>query len=71
MNQAIHHLDMMTWLLGPVKSLVAIKRRLVKIETEDVGSVILEFKNGVLGTMEASTALRPKNLDNSILTILV
>jgi UDP-N-acetyl-2-amino-2-deoxyglucuronate dehydrogenase len=67
MNQAIHHLDMMTWLLGPVKSLVAIiKRRLVKIETEDVGSVILEFKNGVLGTMEASTALRPKNLENSI-----
>jgi len=67
MNQAIHHLDMMTWLLGPVKSLVAIiKRRLVKIETEDVGSVLLEFKNSVLGTIEASTALRPKNLENSI-----
>ncbi len=67
MNQAIHHLDMMTWLMGPVKSVSAvIKRRLVKIETEDTGSAILEFKNGVIGTIEASTAIRPKNLENSI-----
>lgn len=67
MNQAIHHLDMMTWLLGPVRSVTAvIKRRLVKIETEDVGTAILEFKNGCLGTIEASTAVRPKNLENSV-----
>ena len=67
MNQGIHHLDLMTWLLGPINSLVAIiKKRLVKIETEDVGTAILEFKNGALGTIEVSTALRPKNLENSI-----
>lgn len=67
MNQGIHHLDMMTWLMGPVNSLVAmIKKRLVKIETEDVGTSVLEFKNGVLGTIEVSTALRPQNFENSI-----
>lgn len=67
MNQGIHHLDMMSWLLGPVKSLVAIiKRKLVDIETEDSGSAILEFKNGAIGTIEVSTALRPINLENSI-----
>ena len=67
MNQAIHHLDIMTWLMGSVKSLTAIiKRRLVNIETEDSGSAIIDFKNGILGTIEASTALRPKNLENSV-----
>jgi UDP-N-acetyl-2-amino-2-deoxyglucuronate dehydrogenase len=67
MNQGIHHLDMMTWLMGPVNSLVAmIKKRLVKIQTEDVGTSILDFKNGVLGTIEVSTALRPQNFENSI-----
>ena len=67
MNQGIHHLDLMTWLIGPVKSINAmIKRRLVKIESEDFGSATLEFKNGVIGNIEVSTALRPKNLENSI-----
>ena len=67
MNQGIHHLDMMTWLMGPVNSLIAmIKKRLVKIQTEDVGTSILDFKNGVLGTIEVSTALRPQNFENSI-----
>ena len=67
MNQAIHHIDMMQWLLGPVHSLTAlIKKRLVKIETEDLGMAILEFKNGILGNIEVSTAIRPKNLENSI-----
>ena len=70
MNQAIHYIDMMNWLMGPVKSLTAlIKKRLVKIETEDVGAAILEFKNGVLGVIEASTAVRPKNIEGSV-TIL-
>jgi len=67
MNQAIHHLDMIIWLMGSVKSVsAAIKRRLAKIETEDVGVATIEFKNGVLGIIEASTAVRPKNLENSI-----
>jgi len=70
MKQGIHHIDMISWLLGPIKSVTAIiKRRLVKIETEDTGSAILDFKNGVLGTIEVSTSIRPKNLENSI-TIL-
>lgn len=67
MNQGIHHLDMIYWLLGPIKSLSAlIKRKLVKTETEDIGSVIVEFKNNILGTIEVSTAVRPKNLENSV-----
>ena len=39
---------------------------LVDIETEDTGVVILRFKNGALGVIEATTATRPKDLEGSI-----
>lgn len=66
-NQASHHLDLMLWLNGEVKSIYAYsKRSLAKIECEDTVIAILKFKNGSLGCIEATTAARPDNLEGSI-----
>ena len=39
---------------------------MVNIETEDTAIVTLKFKNGALGIIEATTAIRPKDLEGSI-----
>lgn len=67
MNQAIHDLDLMLWLMGPVESVQAMAAtRLRKIETEDVAAAVVQFQNGALGVIEAATTIYPKNLEESI-----
>ncbi|MFE8701702.1 Gfo/Idh/MocA family protein [Cytobacillus sp. FJAT-54145] len=67
MNQAIHDLDLMLWLMGPVESVQAMAAtRLRKIETEDVAAAVVQFKNGALGVVEAATTIYPKNLEESL-----
>lgn len=67
MNQAIHDLDLMLWLMGPVESVQAMATtRLRKIETEDVAAAVVQFKNGALGVIEAATTIYPKNLEESL-----
>jgi predicted dehydrogenase len=66
-NQAGHHIDMLTWFMGSVESVMAAaSTRLVKIECEDTGAAILKFNSGALGIIEATTAARPKDLEGSI-----
>lgn len=68
-NQAIHHIDLLRWLVGDVESLSAISAtQLVNTEVEDTACAILRFKNGALGAIEATTAARPlsKDLEASI-----
>lgn len=66
-NQASHHIDILLWMMGEVESVMAkTVTRLVKIEAEDTGVVILKFRNGALGIIEATTAARPKDLEGSI-----
>jgi len=66
-NQASHHIDMLTWFMGPVKSVMAVGvTRLVNIECEDTGAAILRFTNGAIGIIEVTTATRPKDLEGSI-----
>lgn len=66
-NQASHHVDMLNWLVGEVKSVSAQGiRALAKIESFDTVIVNLKFKNGALGVIEATTATRPKDLEGSI-----
>ena len=63
-NQAIHHIDLLRWLAGDVESLSAISAtQLVKAEVEDTACVILKFRSGALGVIEATTAARPLNRD--------
>ncbi len=66
-NQAIHHVDMLQWMMGSVESVFAYSStRLVNIEAEDTAVVSLKFANGALGTIEATTATRPTDLEGSI-----
>lgn len=66
-NQASHHIDLLEWMMGDVLSVFAkSKTALANIETEDTAVVLLKFKNGALGLIEATTAIRPKDLEGSI-----
>lgn len=66
-NQASHHIDLLTWMMGDVESVMAkIATRLVDIEVEDTGTAILKFRNGALGIIEATTAARPIDLEGAI-----
>ncbi len=64
MNQAIHSVDLLLWLMGPVKSVSAMTalRAHERIEVEDAATAILEFESGALGTIEATTAAYPGTL---------
>ena len=66
-NQASHHLDMLTWMMGDVEKVFGFgATQLVKIEAEDTAVSTLKFRNGGLGVIEATTATRPKDLEGSI-----
>lgn len=66
-NQASHHVDMLTWFMGPVESVHArSSRSLVDIEAEDTAVATLRFTNGALGVIEATGATRPKDLEGSL-----
>ena len=66
-NQASHHVDLLEWMMGDVESVFAKSRTaLVDIEAEDTAVVLLKFRNGALGVIEATTATRPKDLEGSI-----
>lgn len=66
-NQASHHVDLLEWMMGDVESVFAKSTTaLVAIEAEDTAVVLLKFKSGALGLIEATTAARPKDLEGSI-----
>jgi len=61
MNQAIHQIDLLRWLMGPVEQVSAMWQlgALHKIESEDVVNALLRFSNGATGVIQASTAMWP------------
>lgn len=66
-NQASHHVDLLEWMMGDVTSVFAMSRTaLADIEAEDTAVVLLRFRNGALGVIEATTATRPKDLEGSV-----
>jgi UDP-N-acetyl-2-amino-2-deoxyglucuronate dehydrogenase len=67
MNQSIHHIDALQWLIGDVESVFAYTATLAhQMEAEDTGVAVLKFKNGALGTVEGSTVTYPQNLEGSV-----
>lgn len=68
MNQSIHHIDALQWLVGvPVKSVFAYTATLAhQMEAEDAGVVVVKFENGALATIEGSTVTYPQNLEASV-----
>jgi UDP-N-acetyl-2-amino-2-deoxyglucuronate dehydrogenase len=61
MNQGVHYVDQLRWAMGPVKSVTATMatRAHERIEVEDVVTASIEFENGAVGTLLASTAMYP------------
>jgi UDP-N-acetyl-2-amino-2-deoxyglucuronate dehydrogenase len=60
MNQGIHTVDLLLWLLGGVHSVCARTRTaLHDIEVEDTAVACLEFDSGAVGTLEAATSAYP------------
>ncbi|WP_085522158.1 Gfo/Idh/MocA family protein [Tuberibacillus sp. Marseille-P3662] len=67
MNQAIHNLDLLVWLMGDVEEVFSMDAtRLRDIEAEDVSTGIVRFKNGALGVIEAATTIYPTNLEETL-----
>jgi UDP-N-acetyl-2-amino-2-deoxyglucuronate dehydrogenase len=61
MNQAIHNVDLLYWLMGEVDTITALTATLAheRIEVEDTAVAALRFKNGALGVIEAATSAFP------------
>ncbi len=60
MNQGIHSIDLLQWLLGPVRTVYAYTDTLAhRMETEDVAVAVLRFDNGALGTLAGTTGAYP------------
>jgi UDP-N-acetyl-2-amino-2-deoxyglucuronate dehydrogenase len=60
MNQAIHTVDLVQWLFGPVARVSSVvATRIHDIEVEDTAAAVIEFSSGAIGTIEASTSLFP------------
>lgn len=66
-NQASHHIDLMRRVMGvPIEVYAVGKKHLSKIQCEDTVLVIVKFKGGKTGIIEATTATRPKDIEGSI-----
>ncbi len=60
MNQGIHGVDMLDWLMGGIHSVTACCQNLCwNIEVEDTAVVLVKFKNGAVGTIECCTTAYP------------
>lgn len=67
LNQAIHQIDAFFWLMGPIDELYGMTAtRLRNIETEDVGTAVMRFANGALGTLDAAITVYPTSLEEGI-----
>ena len=60
MNQAIHTVDLIQWMFGPIRRVSAsVATRVHDIEVEDTAAAVFEFTNGAIGTIEATTSVYP------------
>jgi predicted dehydrogenase len=62
MNQGVHTVDLLVWLLGPPTEVSAYTGRLAheRIEVEDVAVATVRFASGALGVLHATTAAYPE-----------
>lgn len=61
MNQGIHNVDLLLWLMGPVTHISGFTATLAheRIEVEDTAVACLRFANGALGVIQATTSVHP------------
>ena len=69
MNQCIHNIDLLRWMLGDdIIEVVGMTDRLNHryIEAEDLGIALVRFANGSYGIIEGTTDIYPKNLEETL-----
>lgn len=69
MNQCIHGIDLLRWMMGnEVESIYGVTRQQFHhyLEAEDVGMAVVRFKNGAIATIEGTTNVYPKNLEETL-----
>ena len=69
MNQCIHGIDLLRWMLGDeVEEVYGQTRQQFHdyLECEDVGLAVLKFKNGAIATVEGTVNVYPKNLEETL-----
>ncbi len=60
MNQGVHGIDLLQWIMGDIESVYARNAALARdIEVEDTAVVNLKFKNGAFGVIEGTTSVYP------------
>lgn len=69
MNQCIHGIDLLRWMLGnDVDTVYGVTRQQQHhyLEAEDVGMAVVTFKNGAVATIEGTTNVYPQNLEETM-----
>lgn len=69
MNQCIHGIDLLRWMMGDeiVEVYGKTKQQFHNyLEAEDLGMAVVTFKNGAIGTIEGTTNVYPKNLEETL-----
>ncbi len=69
MNQCIHGIDLLRWMMGDeIDEIYGITQQRFHdyLEAEDVGMAVVKFKNGAIGTIEGTTNVFPKNLEETL-----
>jgi predicted dehydrogenase len=61
MNQAIHNVDLLLWLMGSATHVSGFTATLAhdRIEVEDTAVAVIRFKSGALGVIRATTSVHP------------
>jgi len=62
MNQGVHGIDLLLWIMGDVESVYARTDHLVRdIAVEDTAVALLRYKNGAWGVVEGTTSVNPES----------
>ena len=69
MNQCIHGIDLLRWMMGDeVEEVYGVTNQKFHdyLECEDIGMAVVKFKNGAVGTIEGTTNVYPRNLEETL-----
>ena len=69
MNQCIHGIDLLRWMMGDeVEEVYGVTKQQFHdyLQCEDVGMAVVKFKNGAVGTIEGTTNVYPRNLEETM-----
>ena len=68
-NQCIHGIDLLRWMMGDeVDEVYGVTKQQFHdyLECEDIGTAIVKFKNGAIGTIEGTVNVYPQNLEETL-----